>query len=428
MSRTRFILSCGLLALFATSLASANSIVKIRVDDTIQPITAEYIDRAIERARQTNADAVLIELSTPGGLLDSTRTIIQTILASPVPVIIYVAPSGARAASAGFFILEAADVAAMAPGTNTGAAHPVTLGGEKMDDTMKAKVENDSAAFMRSYVGPRGRNVQLAETAVRESKSWTDQEALQQHLIDVVARDQNDLFHQLEGRTIKRFDGKPVKLHLAGASVDELPMTLKQRILDFLLDPNIAFLVLAVGALALYAEFNHPGAIVPGVVGVVFILLALFALNLLPTRYASFTLIIASFVLFALEAKFATHGILGLGGIVLLTLGGLLLVDGPIPQMRVQLWTALGVSVPLGLITVFLMTIALRARRSKVVTGLQGMIGAVGEARTDIDPEGKVFVQGELWNAHARSRVGIGEHVVVRKVEGLELEVEKERS
>jgi membrane-bound serine protease (ClpP class) len=426
MSRIRFILCCGLLALFATSVAAANSIVKIRIDDTIQPITAEYIDRAIEHARQTNADAVLIELSTPGGLLDSTRTIIQTILASPVPVIIYVAPSGARAASAGFFILEAGDVAAMAPGTNTGAAHPVTLGGEKMDDTMKTKVENDSAAFMRSYVGPRGRNVQLAETAVRESKSWTDQEALQQHLIDVVARDQNDLLHQLNGRTIKRFDGKTVKLHLAGDSVDEFPMTLKQRILDFLLDPNIAFLVLAVGALALYAEFNHPGAIVPGVVGVVFILLALFALNLLPTQYASFTLIIAAFVLFALEAKFATHGVLGLGGIALLTIGGLLLVDGPIPQMRVQLWTALGVSVPLGLITVFLMTIALRARRSKVVTGLQGMIGAVGEARTDIDPEGKVFVQGELWNAHARARVGLGEHVVVRKVEGLDLEVEKQ--
>jgi membrane-bound serine protease (ClpP class) len=267
--------------------------------------------------------------------------------------------------------------------------------------------------------------VQLAEAAVRESKSWTDQEALQQHLIDVVARDQNDLLHQLDGRTIKRFDGKTAKLHLAGDSIDELPMTLKQRILDFLLDPNIAFLVLAVGALALYAEFNHPGAIVPGVVGVVFILLALFALNLLPTQYASFTLIIAAFVLFALEAKFATHGILGLGGIALLTIGGLLLVDGPIPQMRVQLWTALGVSVPLGIITIFLMTIALRARRSKVVTGLQGMIGAVGEARTDIDPEGKVFVQGELWNAHARSRVGLGEHVVVRKVEGLDLEVEK---
>jgi membrane-bound serine protease (ClpP class) len=216
-----------------------------------------------------------------------------------------------------------------------------------------------------------------------------------------------------------------VKLHLVGAQVNEMQMTLRQRILDFLLDPNIAFLVLAVGALALYAEFNHPGAIVPGVVGVVFILLALFALNLLPTRFASFTLIIAAFVLFILEAKFATHGVLGLGGIALLTIGGLLLVDGPIPQMRVNLWTALGVSIPFGAITIFLMSIAIRARRNKVVTGLQGMIGLVGEARTDIDGDGKVFVQGELWNARASSHVNLGDQVVVRKVEGLELEVEK---
>ena len=428
MLRRRFSFLCIVLALLGSSLASASTVVKVRIDDTIQPITAEYIDRAIERARQTNADAVLIELSTPGGLLESTRAIIEKILASPVPVIVYVAPTGARAASAGFFILESADVAAMAPGTNTGAAHPVELGGGKMDDVMKQKVENDSAAFMRSFVGPRGRNVALAEAAVRESKSWTDQEALQQHLIDVVAHDQNDLLHQLDGRTVKRFDGKQVTLHLGGASVDEMQMTLRQRILDFLLDPNVAFLVLAIGALALYMEFNHPGAVVPGVVGVVFILLALFALNLLPTRYAAFTLIMGAFVLFALEAKFATHGVLGIGGIALLTLGGLLLVDGPIPQMRVHLLTALAISVPLGVITVFLMTIALRARRAKVVTGQQGLIGAVGEARTDIDPEGKVWVLGELWNAHASSRVGLGEQVVVRKVEGLELEVEKARS
>ncbi|HTV65751.1 MAG TPA: nodulation protein NfeD [Bryocella sp.] len=405
--------------------SSASTVVKIRLDDTIQPISAEYIDRTIEHARQINADVVLIELNTPGGLVDSTRDIIQKILASPVPVIVYVAPEGARAASAGFFILESADVAAMAPGTNTGAAHPVELGGGKMDDVMKEKVENDSAAFMRSFVGPRGRNVQLAESAVRESKSWTDQEALQQHLIDIVAKDETDLFRQVSGRSIKRFDGKEVKLNLVDAKVDEMQMTLRQRILDFLLDPNIAFLVLAVGALALYAEFNHPGAIVPGVVGVIFILLALFALNLLPTRYAAFTLIIAAFVLFVLEAKFATHGVLGLGGVALLTLGGLLLVDGPIPQMRVNIWTALGVSIPLGAITVFLMSIALRARRNKVVTGQQGLVGAIGEARTDIDPEGKVFVLGELWNAHARSRVGMGDPIVVRKVEGLELEVEK---
>jgi membrane-bound serine protease (ClpP class) len=425
MSRTKILFAC--LFVLATCTASfASSVVKIRVDDTIQPISAEYIDRAIEHARQTNADAVLIELTTPGGLVTSTREIIQKILTSPVPVIVYVAPTGANAASAGFFILESADVAAMAPGTNTGAAHPVILGStEKMDDVMKEKMENDSAAFMRSFVGPRGRNVELAESAVRESKSWTDQEALKQKLIDIIAKDQDDLLRQLNGRTIKRFDGKQVKLDLTDAKVEEMPMTLRQRILDFLLDPNVAFLVLAVGALALYAEFNHPGAVVPGVVGVVFILLALFALNLLPTRYAAFTLIIAAFVLFVLEAKFATHGILGLGGIVLLSLGGLLLVDGPIPELRVKIWTAMGVSIPLGVITVFLMTIALRARRNKVVTGQQGLIGAIGEARTDIDPEGKVFVLGELWNAHARSRVEMGAPVVVRNVEGLELEVER---
>ncbi len=425
MRRVRSLLAVAAVLLVATSVLSATTVVKIRIDDTIQPISDEYIGRAIEQARQTNADAVLIELRTPGGLVDSTRSIIAKILASPVPVIVYVAPAGARAASAGFFILEAADVAAMAPGTNTGAAHPVNLGGEKMDDVMKLKVENDAAAFMRSFVGPRGRNVPLAESAVRESKSWTDKEALDQNLIDYVARDQADLFQQISKKPIKRFDGKTVTLNLVGAQVIDLPMTLKQRILDFLLDPNIAFLVLAVGALALYAEFNHPGAIVPGVVGVVFILLALFALNLLPTRYAAFTLIMAAFVMFALEAKFATHGVLGIAGIALMTIGGLLLVDGPIPEMRVKLWTALSVSIPLGAITVFLMSIALKARRNKVVTGIQGMIGLIGEARTDIDPEGKVFVLGELWNAHAASRVQMGEQVVVRKMEGLELEVEK---
>ena len=423
MSRLRFLLAT--LVLFACCGSAFAQIVKVKVDDTIQPISAEYIDRAITHAKQTNADAVLIELNTPGGLLDSTRDIIQKILASPVPVIVYITPTGARAASAGFFILESADVAAMAPGTETGAAHPVDITGQKIEDTMKTKLENDSSAFMRSFVGPRGRNVPLAESAVRESKSWTDQEALKLNLIDVVASDQVDLLHQLDGRKIKRFDGKEVTLHLAGKTVEELPMTVRQRILDFLLDPNIAFLVLAIGALALYAEFNHPGAIVPGVVGVVFILLALFALNLLPTRYASLTLILGAFVLFVLEAKFATHGILGIGGIVLLTLGGLLLVDGPIPELRVHLWASLAISIPLGLITIFLMSIAIKARQNKVVTGAQGLLGAIGEARTEIDPEGKVFVMGELWNAHAPTRVRMGEQVVIRKVDGLELEVER---
>ncbi|MBA3912569.1 MAG: ATP-dependent Clp protease proteolytic subunit, partial [Acidobacteriales bacterium] len=298
-------------------------VLKIVVNDTIQPITDEYIGRAIEEAQRNHDKALLIELNTPGGLLDSTRDIIEKVLASPVPVIIYVTPSGSRAASAGFFILESADVAAMSPGTNTGAAHPVTIGGGKMDDIMKMKVENDSAALLRSVVGKRGRDVQVAETAVRESKSFTDQEALEQHLTDYIAPTEQNLFQQMRGQTIKRFDGKTVTLDLAAETIRSYDMTLKQHILAYIMDPNVAFILLAIGALALYAEFNHPGAVIPGTVGVVFILLAIFALNLLPTRFAAVVLILASFLLFALEAKFATHGVLGIGGIVTMTLGGL---------------------------------------------------------------------------------------------------------
>ena len=416
-------LLAGLL-LFVLSTASSAEVLKIVVDDAITPVTDEYIGRAIAEAERTKAQALLIEVNTPGGLLDSTRDIIEKILASPVPVIIYVTPSGSRAASAGFFILESADVAAMAPGTNTGAAHPVSLGGGKMDDTMKEKIENDSAALMRSVVGKRGRNVEVAETAVRQSKSFTDQEALSQKLIDYVAPSEDDLFKQLQGKQVKRFNGQTVTLNLVGQSVRPFDMTLKQHILAYLLDPNVAFILLAVGALALYAEFNHPGAVVPGTVGVVFILLAVFALNLLPTRFAAVVLIFASFILFALEAKFAAHGVLAIGGIVTLTLGGLLLVDAPIPEMRVHLLTALAVSIPLGVITVFLMSIALKARANKVVTGIQGLIGEIGLAQSALSPQGKVFVHGELWDAISSANLPAGQPVVVREVEGLQLSVD----
>ena len=391
------------------------------MNDAIHPITDEYIGRAIAEAERNKDQALLIEINTPGGLLESTRDIIEKILASPVPVIIYVTPSGSRAASAGFFILESADVAAMAPGTNTGAAHPVTLGGGKMDDTMKEKIENDSAALMRSVVSKRGRNVEIAETAVRQSKSFTDQEALSQKLIDYVAPSEDDLFKQLQGKQVKRFNGQTITLNLVGEPVRPFDMTLKQRILAYLMDPNIAFILLAVGALALYAEFNHPGAVVPGTVGVVFILLAIFALNLLPTRFAAVVLIFASFVLFALEAKFAAHGVLAIGGIVTLTLGGLLLVDAPIPEMRVHLLTALAVSIPLGLITVFLMSIALKARANKVVTGVQGLIGEIGLTQSALSPQGKVFIHGELWDAISSANLPAGQPVVVRQVKGLQL-------
>src|SRR5205085_9037229 len=383
--------------LVVLSVAGDADVVKVVIDDPIHPVSDELIGRAIETARQRHAQAVLIELSTPGGLVDSTRSIIGKILSSPVPVIIYVAPTGARAASAGFFILEAADVAAMAPGTNTGAAHTVVISptGEvqKMDPVMKEKVENDSAAFIRSFVLKRGRNVAVAESAVRESKSWSDAEALQLHLIDVVAPSEQELLKQLEGRVITRFDGSKATLHTANQNVIVEPWTLRLRLLAFLMNPNITFLVLAIGALALYAEFNHPGAVVPGVVGAIFVVLAAFALNLLPTSYAALALIVLAFVLFALDAKFGTHGALAVGGIVALTLGGLLLVDGPIPELRVNLWTALAVSIPLGLITTFLMALVVRARRRKAMTGPQGLIGAIAVVRTPLSPQGKVFVE-----------------------------------
>jgi membrane-bound serine protease (ClpP class) len=289
---------------------------------------------------------------------------------------------------------------------------------------MKRKIENDTAALMRSVASKRGRNVEAAESAVLESKSFTEQEALSQHLIDYVASSPEDLFRQMAGKSFKRFNGQAATLNLTGQPVFPFEMTLKERILGELMDPNIAFILLAIGALALYAEFNHPGAVVPGTVGIVFILIAAFALNLLPTRFAALALILGAFALFAAEAKFASHGVLTVGGITLLTLGGLLLVDSPIPEMRVHLLTALAVSIPLGLITAFLMTIAYKARRNKLVSGAQGLIGETGIAQTPLSPRGKIFVHGELWDAVASSDVAVGQTVVVRRLDGLLLHVD----
>ncbi len=415
------------IALVVVSSPASAQVLTITVNDTIQPISAEYIARAIDEAQRSNDRAILIEMNTPGGLVSSTRDIIQKITGSSVPVIVYVTPTGGHAGSAGIFILESADVAAMSPGTAAGAAHPVTLIGPvqvKPDDEMNRKIENDAAALIRSVVSRRGRNVEAAESAVRESKSFTEQEALTAHLIDYVASSPEDLFRQMRGKSFKRFNGQSATLDLVGQPFVAFEMTLKEHILDALMDPNVSFLLLAIGAFALYVEFNHPGAVLPGTVGVVFILVAAFALNLLPTRFAALGLILGAFALFAAEAKFATHGVLTVGGIALLTLGGLLLVDSPIPEMRVHLLTALAVSIPLGLITAFLMTIALKARRNKVVTGAQGLVGETGVAETELTPQGKVFVHGELWDATASSALPIGQLVVVRKIDGLILQVE----
>lgn len=415
-----------MLTFLITLILAASSradVLRVVVDDAIQPVTAEYIGRALETAATNHDQAVLIELNTPGGLVDSTRDIIEKLSNSPVPVIVYITPTGARAGSAGIFILEAADIAAMAPGTNAGAAHPVTLFG-KPDETMMKKIENDAAALMRSVAGKHGRNVELAESAVRESKSFTEQESLDKKLIEYISPNEQDLLHQVSGKSFKRFNGTTVTLDLANQPIRDYPMTLKLRILSYLMDPNVAFIILAIGALALYMEFNHPGAVIPGTVGVVFLLLAAFSLNLLPIRFAALALILGAFALFALEAKFASHGVLTIGGIALLVIGGMLLVDGPIPEMRVRLVTALAVSVPLGLITAFLMSIAVRARRNKVVTGQQGLIGEIGIAETALSPSGKVFLHGELWDAVSTLSVPAGERIVVRGIDALTLRVD----
>lgn len=413
-----------LLLMSLAPLTASADVLKLVVDGTIQPMTEERFDRAIAEAQKSHADALLIEMRTPGGLMSSMEDIIHKILSSPVPVVIYVTPSGSGAASAGFFILESADVAAMAPGTNTGAAHPVWGDGQPMEPVMKEKMENYAASLMRSFVGKRGRNVEVAESAVRQSKAFTADEALSKHLIDYVANDENDLFRQIDGKTITRFDGSKAVLHVANKPVHVYEMTLREEILSRLMDPNIAFLLFAIGALCIYFEFNHPGAVIPGVVGFIAILLSIYALDMLPLRSIAIVLILSAFVFFALEAKYQTHGALTIGGAAMMILGARLLVDGPIPEMRVKLWTALSVSIPLALITVFLMTIALKARQNKVVTGEQGLIGEIGTTSSPLMPAGKVFIRGEVWDAVANSNVDIGQPVIVRRVHRLTLQVE----
>jgi membrane-bound serine protease (ClpP class) len=399
-------------------------VILIHLDDTIQPISADYVARGLDAAAEQHASAVLIEINTPGGLLDSMRQMVSKIIASPVPVIVYVAPSGSRAGSAGFFLLEAADVAAMAPGSNAGAAHPVAEGG-KLDDIMKQKVENDTAAFLRSYVARRGRNVQAAEDAVRSSKSYSDQEALQLKLIDLVAPDDATLLNTVDGRTITRFDGSKAVLHTRGAQLVAVDPTLREEILDRLTDPNLAVLVLVVGGLLIYVEFNTPGTIIPGTLGTIMLLLGLFALNLLPVRYTSVMLLAAAFALLILEAKFATHGVLAAAGIVSLVIGALTLVDGPIPELRVHWGTALSTGLAFGLITVFLLRLALRARRSKVRMGGDAMIGLIAVVTQPLSPSGQVMVNGELWQAESATPAALGEQVRVRGLRDLTLLVER---
>ena len=380
---------------------------KLVLNDTIQPVTAGILDRAIAQSNKDNAAALLVEINTPGGLVDSMRHMAGAILSSRVPVIIYVAPAGARAGSAGFFLLEAADVAAMAPGTNAGAAHVVFEMG-KPDETMAQKVENDAEAFLRSYAGHRNRNVEAALAAVQSSHSYSAEEALDKHLIDVTAADEAQLLAVLNNREITRMDGSKQTLHLQNARIELVQPTLREDLLGWLINPNVALLLLVGGALLIYLEFNTPGTIVPGALGTLMVLLAIFALDLLPIRYTAVMLLIAAAVLMALEAKFGGHGALAIAGIVCLTLGTLTLVAAPIPELAVNPWIALALSTAFGAITAFLVRLAVRARRLKSRVGIDALVGHPASAMEPLTPEGHVLVDGEIWRAVADQTVAKG--------------------
>jgi membrane-bound serine protease (ClpP class) len=390
--------ACGFLT---SALAQQPIVDKLVLADTIQPVTESELNRAIARANSDGAQALLVELDTPGGLLDSTRTMAGAILGSRVPVIVYVSPAGARAGSAGFFLLESADIAAMAPGTNAGAAHPVLEFGGQPDATMSQKIENDTSAFLRSYVTKRNRNAEAAEAAVHSSHSYTAQEALDQHLIDLVANNDAQLLSALDGREITRMDGTKLVLHLGGARIVVIQPTLREQLLGWLVNPNIALLLLVGGALLIYLEFNSPGTIVPGALGTLMVLLAIFALNLLPIRYTAVMLLVAALAFLVLEAKFGGHGALAIAGIVCLTFGTLTLVAAPVPEMGISPLVALSVSAAFGAITVFLVRLAVRSRRMKTRLGAEALVGSRASAMEALTPQGHVLVEGEIWRAIA---------------------------
>ncbi|MBI2819490.1 MAG: nodulation protein NfeD [Acidobacteria bacterium] len=401
----------------------APQVMEIHLDGIVHPISADFITGGMQQAIERRYALILLQVNTPGGLDDSMRQIINKIIQSPVPVVVFVAPSGSRAASAGFFILLSADIAAMAPGTNTGAAHPVLLGGQ-MDDVMKQKVENDAAAYLRSIAGKRGRNVELAQTGVTESKSFTEEEALEGRLIDLIAPNRAELLSKLDGYTVTRFDGTTEVLNLSGVQVEVYNPSFRQSFLSRILDPNIAFILLILGVLGLYVEFSNPGLILPGVAGGIALILALFAFSLLPVNWAGAALIFLAIVFFVLEAKFATSGILAAGGVLAMVLGALMLINTRLPGGSIALTTALSVALPFALITVFLLRLVIRARSAKVATGISGMVGELGRAETAISLQGKVYVHGELWDAFSSQPIPAGAAIRVKSITGMTLEVE----
>lgn len=415
------------LAAFAADAQPPGEVVLIRVDSIIHPVASEFIADALEEADAIGAAALVMELDTPGGLLTSTREIFTAMLGAKTPVVVYVSPSGAQAGSAGFFLLMAADVAAMAPGTNAGAAHPVSGGGEEITGVMAEKVEQDAAATIRSLAARNGRNAEMAEAGVMESRSFTADEALEAGLIEFIVPDVATLLEAIDGREFIGDGGAPATLATAGARIREISMGPFKRFLSALAHPNIAYILMSIGGLGLYFELSNPGTIFPGVIGGICLILAFFALSVLPVNYAGIGLIMLALILFIAEIKVTSYGLLAVAGVASLVLGSMMLFKSADPAIRVSLDIILSVAVFALVVVGFLALMVLRAHKAQVTTGAEGLLHERGVARSALEPQGRVFVHGEIWNAIADGVVEAGQPVEVVGVEGMTLRVRPER-
>ena len=427
MKTVLYIISISLV-LTLSAFSQKSKVLVINADCAIHPACADYIHSGLEKALEENAECLIIKLNTPGGLLKSTRVIVTDILESKIPVVVYVSPSGSQAASAGVFITLAGHIAAMSPGTNIGAAHPVSLQGAQ-DTVMMEKATNDAAAFIRTITEKRNRNIEWAEDAVRKSISITETEALKLNVIDIIAKDIDDLLAQIDGIEVETVSGKQI-LQTNDAQIIELEMTLAQKLLSILSDPNLAYILLMLGIYGLFFELYNPGAIFPGVIGGICIILAFYSMHTLPVNYAGLALIIFAVILFLLEIKVVSHGVLTIGGIVSLLLGSMMLIDedSVLEAMEISMELIIIVVVLTAAFFLFAITFGIRAQRKKPVTGSEGIIGEIGTAISNIKPLGKVRVHGEFWNAECKDEViNKGDEVEVISVNHLTLIVKKRK-
>jgi membrane-bound serine protease (ClpP class) len=415
------LLFLGMVLIGWAGFTKANVVEVLKVEGAITPVTAKYIDEAIVKAEENQAECLIVQMDTPGGLMEATWKIDKSILASLIPVVVYISPSGGRAASAGVYISYAAHLIAMAPSTHLGSAHPVTMGGQDSSKTMMEKITNDAVAHIKGLAEKRKRNVQWAEQAVRKSVSITEKEAIEKHVAEIIANNLIDLLAQLDGRTVKLDDGLEKILHTKGAKIQHSAMDWRYRILDKISDPNIAYILMILGIYGLFFELSNPGAILPGVLGGIFLILAFFALQVLSVNASGVLLILLALLFFIIEVKVNSHGLLAIGGIVSMFLGSLMLFKSP--EMKVSLSIIITAVLCTALFFIFALGMAARAHRKKVTTGQQGLVGEIGTVVESIHPEGKISVHGEIWTAVSKKPIKKGEKVVVDDVDGMVLKV-----